>query len=186
MFSLAQLHAIYTVYKDLDKNKRTVKCATCGKTLNINSFEDCYNIYGHYIDRSLQPEIKYHYLNAYPQCPSCNTNTTSDIKNKFDDYIKYRFNVSNINEFKKELISDKRFNDYNFAYNFYIKELLNLYKDFPELYEVILDVDTGAIVETKYESEIEEQWDTFSKSYKQDLDTLVKLLNMENIEYERF
>lgn len=183
--SLAQLHAIYTVYRDLDKNKKTVKCSTCGKIIHIESFEDCFNVYGHYIDRSLQPEIKYHYLNAYPQCPLCNTQTTENIRKNFDNYISYRFNT-NPEQFKHNLIIDKRFNDYTFAYNFYVKELINLYKDFPELSQIIVDINTGAIIENNYDSEIEEQWDTFSTSYKQDLDTLTKLLRMENIEYERF
>lgn len=182
-YSLAQLHAIYCVYRDLDPGTRVVNCCTCGCSLHIEQVEDCYGVYGHFVERSLEPKLKFHPLNAFPQCPNCNMNASSSIKTKYEDYMKYRFG-SNI---KTKLLQDDRFNDFEFAKQWYIRELIEKQQIFPELASVTVDIATGELFDVEeIENNIEKQWNTFSKTFKQDLDELVRILGTEPIEYERF
>lgn len=183
-YTLAQLAAIYTTYKDLDFNTKTVNCCTCGKSMHINSVEDCFNIWGHYIPRSKEPKLKFHPNNTFSQCPQCNMQFSQEINKAYDNYIIYRFGK----DIKEELQKDSSFADVKYATSFYINKLLELAQQFNELYTVVVNTETGEFFDKVdiIEDPIVEQWNTFSINYKQDLDTLTKLLNTEPIEYERF
>lgn len=181
-YTLSQIAAIYTVYKDININY-TVNCCTCGKSIHIEQIEDCFSLYGHYISRSIEPKLKFHPYNTHAQCPECNMKVSSDIDKKYDEYMVYRYGKN----IKEKLLKDNRFSDINFTKNFYTKAILKLSFNYPELKNIVNIDDSGIIVplEIKKENEIVEQWYTFSKTYKQDLDTLVRYLKSENIEYER-
>lgn len=182
-YTLAQLAAIYCVYKDLDKRTHTVNCCTCGKTLYIEQIEDCYGLYGHYIARSLEPKLKYHPNNTFAQCPNCNMQVSGNIDIAYDNYIRYRFGEN----FKQKLLVDDSFKDIEYAKQWYITELIKLSQNFTELSNIILDKETGEIFDNIKDTKnpIEEQWDTYSVTYRQDLDILTKTLGVEPIEYER-
>lgn len=182
-FTLAQLHAIYTVYRDLDSGTRTVNCCTCGKSIYINNFEDCYAVYGHYVDRSIAPNQKYNPFNAYPQCPQCNLNTTDKIKEAFKNYVIYRLGYDPESKIK----NDKYYN-YSEQYykQYYLTELKKLSEKFSELTEIFTDLEEKTEEKEKTITDnIIHQWGTYSDTYRQDLDTITKMLNTEPIEYER-
>ena len=183
-YTLAQLAAIYTVYKDVDYRTKTVNCCTCGKSLHIEQIEDCFPLLGHYIPRSVEPKLKFHPNNIFAQCPFCNMQVSKVVDDAYDNYICYRFGK----EFKLNLLADDSFKDLDKAKQWYINELCKLSQKFEELRTVVLDIDTGEILDdvTSIENPIEEQWDTYSLTYKQDLDELTKVLGTEPIEYERF
>ena len=181
-YTLAQVAAIYCVYKCITPY-HTVSCCTCGRTIEITSFEDCYAVYGHYIARSKAPKIKYHPANAYPQCPSCNMQISSSIDNAYDNFINFNFGTS----FKEQLMQDDTFNDTEYAKNWYLVELSKLAQKYTELNDIFVDIVTGEFKEIEVkENSIEEQWQTFSVTFKQDLDTITNFLKSEPIEYERF
>ena len=182
--SLAQLHAIYSVYRDLDKKTKNVSCCTCGRKIIINSFDDCYSVYGHYIDRSIEPKLKYHPLNAFPQCIHCNVyENNTEIKKKYDTYMRYRFGKN----IKTDLINSEAKDD-NYYKELYTVELLKLSQDFPELLDILVDRTTGELLidsENKIKNSIEKQFNTFSRNYASDLDHLCLYLNCEYIEYNK-
>lgn len=182
-YSLAQLAAIYTVYKDLDAGTRTVNCCTCGKSIYINQVEDCYNYYGHYIARSIEPKLKYHPFNAYAQCVKCNMQISQNIDDAYDKYIIRRYGKN----FKQKLLDEPVRSD-EFCLEFYKCELRRLSNKFPELKQVIENYDEQDNNQfiTENLNDIEKQWNTYSSTYKQDLDELVRVLKTEPIEYERF
>lgn len=178
-YTLAQLAAIYTVYKDLDAGTRTVNCCTCGKSIHIEQIEDCYNYYGHYIARSLNPKLRYNPYNTYAQCVSCNMDVSNkDIDSAFDDYVVKRYG----SDFKTKLQAD----DKDYDIDFYKGELVNLSTTFPELKDVVGMSKETKQQDTQTSNDIIKQWNTFSNTYKQDLDELTKLMRTDNIEYERF
>lgn len=183
-YSLAQLAAIYTVYKDLDAKTRTVNCCTCGDSLHIEQIEDCYSLYGHWIARSIEPKLKFHPDSTFAQCPWCNMQVSKTVDDAYDKFIEYRFGKNH----KQDLLQDDRFNDLEFAKQWYIQELIKLSQKFPELQIIVLDSNTGEIFDIIeiIENPIEEQWNTYSVTYKQDLDELTRILGTEPIEYERF
>lgn len=181
-FSLAQLHAIYCVYRDIDF-AHNVRCCTCGKSMHIEQVEDCFNLYGHYLSRSQYPHLKYHKDNAFPQCPNCNMSVSSSIDNKYAEFINYRYGEG----FTEKLKQDNSFSDKNKALQFYVVELLELSQRHPELYSALVDANTGEVIEIQnvVENPIQEQWETYSPTFRQDLDEITRLLGTENIEYER-
>lgn len=186
-YTLTQLAAIYCVYKDLTK-QHTINCCTCGKLLYIEQVEDCYAFYGHYLARSIYPKLKLHPKNTHAQCPACNLNFSTQIDNRYKKYMHYRYgdDIDDILKSEQDV-----FGDNNKTKNFYLEQLVFLTQKFPELYDVVLDTNTGELLDNysiAYGSrnDIEKQWDTFSKTYKQDLDTLTHTLRTEPIEYERF
>lgn len=181
-YSLAQLVAIYATYKDLDPKTKTVKCCTCGKTIQINEIEDCFNIWGHYIARSLAPKLKYHPLNSFAQCVFCNAYSDyTNIQEKYDNYMKYRFGDG----IKEQLLSAE-VKDEEYYKDFYITELIKLSNKFPELLDIVIDKNTGEIKnEGTSKNKIEEQFDTYSPTFKSDLDTLCKCLKTDFVEYNR-
>lgn len=184
-YTLSQLHAIYIVYRDLDVGTRTVNCATCGKTLYINNIEDCYLYYGHRIARSIEPKLKYHPLNAFPQCINCNMQVSSSIDKAYNDFIVYRFGKDITND----LLQDNRFIDQNYAKDYYINRLLELSNKFPELKDILIDYSTGSLLDTvekDIDNSIIDQWFTYSLNYTQDLDYITNFMKTEAIEYERF
>lgn len=184
-YSLAQLAAIYTTYKDLDKN-HCVNCCTCGKTIHIQQIEDCYSLYGHFHPRSTHPQLKFHPYNAYAQCCLCNMSVSSDIDNKYKNYMQYRFG----SDYDEKLFKNYEiYLDLEYTKQFYIDELIKLSTYFPELQAIFLDYKTGEVLQNinvqKIESNIESQWETFNVTYRQDLDNFTRELKTEPIEYER-
>lgn len=186
-YSLAQLAAIYTVYKDID-NTRTVYCCTCGKPIHIETFEDCYAVFGHYFSRSQHPGLKFHPNNIFVQCPVCNMNFSSSVEAAYKQYMIYRFG-KNIDE---QLLQDEKqgkFRDTNEIKNYYVGEIIKLSQKFKELADIVVDNSTGEVISNSDIQEslnyIEEQWNNYSVTYKQDLDELTRLLRLEPIEYER-
>lgn len=183
-YSLAQLAAIYCTYKDLDVKTRTVKCCTCGKTIQINSFEDCFNVYGHFIDRSLEPKLKYHPLNAHSQCVSCNIYANPlEMQHKYYNYMIYRYG----NSIKEDLLNAEEKTEEQYK-EFYVIELIKLSIKFPELTDIVVDKSSGELlypVDTSIENDIEKQFNTYSPNFKFDLDNLCRVLNSEYIEYQR-
>lgn len=181
-YTLAQLAAIYTTYKDLDIGTRTVNCCTCGRSIHIENIEDCYNIYGHFIPRSVEPKLKYHPKNTHAQCISCNMQVSKQIDFAYDRYMKFRYGEKIISELK----ADDSFANLEYAKQWYVFELIKLSQKFPELSNIVVDETTGELLDVvDIEDPIQEQWDTYSPTYKQDLDELTKLLGTEPIEYER-
>lgn len=183
-YSLSQLAAIYATYKDLNPKTKTVRCCTCGKTIQINCFEDCYKIWGHYIARSLEPKLKYHPNNTFAQCSSCNVfSDSNEMQEKYDKYMSFRFG-SDI----KQKLSESEPQTEEYYKNFYTIELLKLSTTFPELKEIFIDETTGEVVdvtELPEENSIEKQFNTFSPTFKSDLDVLCRALNCEYVEYNR-
>lgn len=185
-YSLAQLNAIYCVYKDLNPETHIATCVTCGKSIYIEEPEQCYNLYGHYIPRSIEPKLKYHPLNTHCQCQNCNLNETQQVRDSYKKYMVYRYG-SNIDNCLRS--ADKK-SDSEYI-NFYISELLKLSEKFPELLDIVCDENTGEIysVDTTDSADIsnniEKQFHTYSMTYRQDLDALSKYANASNIEYER-
>lgn len=179
-YSLSQLASIYCIYKDLSLN-RTVNCCTCGKTLHINNIEDCFNFWGHFISRSVNKKLIYYPKNTHAQCVNCNVVlNNSNIHNKYVEYMEYRYGKDIYNELLKV---EQQTNEY--YVNYYIEELLKLSIKFSELEDIFIDKNTGELITSFYENEIEKQFYTYSITYKQDLDKLCKMLKCESIEYER-
>ena len=185
-YTLSQLASIYCIYKDLSPTTHTVNCCTCGKTLYIEQPEDCFNYWGHYINRSISRKLIYHPQNSFAQCINCNVynNGNKIIEEKYNNYIKYRYG----NDFKNKLLaSEEKTEDYYKTY--YINELLKLSQKFPELIKLLADSNTGELICNvnikTYNNDFEEQFSTFSVSYKSDLDILTKQLNTNPIEWER-
>ena len=167
-YTLSQIAAIYTVYKDLDVGTRTVNCCTCGKSIHIEQIEDCYNYYGHYIARSKEPKLKYHPGNTFAQCVTCNMDTSYKVEEKYTKYIIKRFGEDYIDRLLSYPVRDN-----NFYYRYYLDELHRLSETFPELKNVVNACDKSYNLSKS--SDIEElndiikQWNTFSRTYKQDL-----------------
>ena len=188
-YTIPQLHAIYCVYRDLDPATRTVQCCTCGKVLHIEQVEDCYAYYGHFIARSTEPKLKYSPINAFPQCIQCNVSCTKTIDDKYKEYIQYRF--GDIDSYISKMYSEA--DKFVYDEDFYVHELIKLADKFPELISVIdqtyVKAKNNSSVEKdnsdEAEKSISEQWNTYSNTYKSDLDTLTKILGTEPIEYER-
>ena len=81
-----------------------------------------------------------------------------------------------------KVVSDSEWKD------FYIKQLLKLSNKFPELISsVLVNEDTGELIEITdvIENSIEKQFNTYSKTYKEDLDRLCKILDIRDVEWER-
>lgn len=180
--TLAQLAAIYAVYKDLDPKTKTVRCCTCGKTIQIDNIEDCFRVWGHYIARSIEPKLIYHPLNSFAQCVSCNIySNPKNMQDSYDKFMQYRFG----SDIKIKLLQAEK-KDEDYYKGFYITELLKLSSKFPELLDVLVDQNTGEIIENLViRNGIEKQFDTFSVTFKSDLDSLCKALNSDFIEYNR-
>lgn len=182
-YSLAQLAAIYTVYKDIDPGAKNVYCCTCGRALHIESIEDCYSLWGHYLARSIAPKLKYHPDNAFAQCARCNMQCSGNIDRAYDEYIKRRFGNNHVSK----LISESN-RDEEYYKQFYITEIIKLSQRYNELSEIVLDSTTGEIKEdlgVESENNIAQQFDTFSPTFRQDLDILTQAMQTEPIEYER-
>ena len=183
--SISQLHSLYCVYRDLDIGTKTVNCCTCGKLIHIDEPQDCFQYYGHYIPRSVSRLLKYHPYNAHPQCLQCNLNETIDIRKNYDRYMIYRYGKN----IKDKLLSINQTYTEDQYKEYYINELLKLTCNFPKLAKLLIDDDdTGEIINFTqiHENDIEEQFYTFSQTYKQDLDKLCKMLKVKNfIEWER-
>lgn len=182
-YSLAQLAAIYTAYKDLDPKIRTVNCCTCGKSLYIGSVEDSFIYWGHYVPRSIAPKLKFHPLNTHCQCVKCNMQVSKDIDEAYDKYMIYRYGEN----IKETLLHDEDFDEEDYAKNWYFVHIVELSQKFPELEQVVVDTSTGEVLSVvEIEDKIQEQFETYSRTFKQDLDELTRLLGTEPIEYERF
>lgn len=183
-YSLAQLAAIYCVYKDLDPITKTISCCTCGRLIHINVPEDSYAYFGHYIPRSKNRNLIYHPKNTHAQCPACNMHTTKEISDSYDHYMMYRYGKN----IKNDLMSiSKTYTEDEYA-NYYINLLLQLSNNFPELLSILTNFDTGEVLESqdvRKNNRIENQFYTYSETYKDDLDRLCKILNVKNIEWER-
>lgn len=186
-YSLAQLNAIYCVYKDLNLN-HIATCVTCGKSIYIDSFEDCFNLFGHFIPRSVEPKLKYHPKNTHCQCPLCNLNETEEVKTKYKQYMQYRYGK----DIEQELLNYNPKTEQQYI-EYYTEELLKLSAKFPELLDILVDKTTGEVLENiKVDNGIDtinnnilKQFYIFSVTYRQDLDTLCKILHTKPIEYER-
>mgnify|MGYP007106418237 CR=1 FL=1 len=181
--SLSQLAAIYAVYKDLSPATRTVRCCTCGKSIHIEQIEDCYSVWGHYIPRSIARCLIYNPLNSHAQCIDCNLYADpKTMQLHYDDYMKYRYGSS-----VKELLFSENNQQTEEKYNseYYMIELLKLSSKFPELAELLIQQDTGEIKEICSENSIEKQFNTYSRSFKDDLDVLCRTLQTDYIEYQR-
>lgn len=183
-YTLLQLAAIYTVYKDLDPITRTVNCCSCGRLIHIDFPEDCFAYYGHFIERSIKRNLILLPENAHAQCVMCNMHTTEEVRKNYHNYMKYRYGDDIKNKLMNydKIISDSEWKD------FYIKQLLKLSNKFPELISsVLVNEDTGELIESTdvIENSIEKQFNTYSKTYKEDLDRLCKILDTKNIEWER-
>lgn len=185
VYTLNQLAAIYNVYKDIDFRTKTVSCCTCGKNIKITQLEDCYNLWGHFVPRSIDRGLIYCPENSHAQCPECNVFiNNSHIQNKYTEYMIFRYgkNYKTLFEaFKQKQLDTQQIKD------FYVERLLSLLNEFPELSECIgVDLQTGEVKDTIYYSNnIENQFNTYSKHYEQDLDTLCKILRTEYIEYNK-
>lgn len=187
-YSLAQLNAIYCVYKDLNPETHTINCVTCGKSIYIEEPEQCFNLFGHYIPRSVEPKLKYHPQNTHCQCQNCNLNETQQVRDRYRAYMIYRYG----NDIDDVLKSSEVKTDDEYI-EFYVNELVKLSAVFPELLPVVCDTDTGEVLynvsmspdDNHKENNIEKQFHTYSISYRQDLDTLSKAAGASNIEYER-
>ena len=95
--------------------------------------------------------------------------------------MKYRFGDS----IKENLLSVEA-KDEEYYKNFYTVELIKLSNKFPELLDVVVDKNTGEIRNNSLiKNKIEEQFDTYSPTFKSDLDTLCKCLKTDFIEYNR-
>lgn len=177
-YTLTQLAAIYTVYKDINLN-RTINCCSCGKTIFINSLEDCYNYFGHYISRSKEPKLKLNPYNIHAQCVNCNMNPTKQTKTNYDNYMIYRYGK----DIKNKLLND----DSVYGLEFYMIELYKLSDKFFELKSIFNSDSNRKFIEEYNDcNDIEKQWNTYSITYKQDLDVIARALNLkENFEYER-
>ena len=180
-YSLKQLAAIYATYKDLDPNTHIISCCTCGKRIHIEQVEDCYNLWGHYLARSISRKLIYHPQNSHCQCSECNIQNKGMLQS-YDDYMIYRYG-KNIKE--KLLNSENKTEEY--YYELYTNLLLELTWQFPELADIIINKLTGEVIytQTTYANEIEQQFNTYSKTYKQDLDIICKTIGSEFIEYQR-
>lgn len=187
-YSLAQLNAIYCVYKDLNPDTHVATCVTCGKSIYISDVEQCFELYGHYIPRSLEPKLKYHPDNSHCQCKDCNLNETAEVREAYEQYVCYRYGKNKHQQLKQSSsISDSEW------LKFYIEKLTKLSDTFPELIDVIIangnndNVNNGKIIATttSVNNDIAEQFRTYSKTYRQDLDDLSKALQANFIEYER-
>lgn len=185
-YTLSQLAAIYCIYKDLSPTTHTVNCCTCGKILHIEQIEDCFNYWGHYINRSISRKLIYHPQNSFAQCVSCNiyNNGNKNIEKNYDNYIKYRYG----NNFRSKLLESEEKTE-NYYKTYYINELLKLSQKFPELIGILADNNTGELIHNLdikiYNNDFEKQFNTFSVSYKSDLDVLTKQLAVKPIEWER-
>lgn len=184
-YTLAQLNAIYCVYKDLNPETHIANCVTCGKSIFIEEPEQCFNLYGHYIPRSIEPKLKYHPLNTHCQCQGCNLNETQQVRNKYRCYMLYRYG----NDIDSKLKSAEKKSEEEYV-DFYVKELIKLSNKFPELLSIVCDEDTGELYDVATDdnsdvNNIEKQFHTYSVSYRQDLDMLSKIAGASNIEYER-
>lgn len=184
-YTLAQLAAIYCVYKDLSPITHNIICCTCGKTLYIEQVEDCFSLWGHYIPRSVSRKLIYHPLNTHAQCSQCNIYGNKNLVDKrYDEYMIYRYG----NNIKEQLLNSKE-KTKEYYKEFYITELLKLISKFPELADVVVEKNTGevltnlGIIDT--ENRIEQQFFTYSPTYKGDLDTICKTLHVKSIEWER-
>lgn len=184
--SLNQLNAIYCVYKDLNPRTRIIRCCTCGTPITINSYEDAYQLYGHFIPRSIKPNLINHPDNSHAQCPNCNvySDNSSIINTNYDRYMIYRYGEG----IKERLLAINDVPDKDYYINYYFNKILVLSTIFPELSEIVVESSTGevrdsfAITQT---NAIELQFDTFSKTYKADLDTICKAIGAEYVEYEK-
>lgn len=184
-YSLNQLAAIYTVYKDLSPTTHTINCCTCGKSIEIKQVEDCYNLFGHFIPRSVNKKLIYYPDNAFAQCSNCNVyqNGNAEIDERYKKYMFYRFGNNIVEKLNKVEQQTKEY-----YYELYTNLLLQLIPEFPELADVVIDKSTGEVIyaQITYNNSIEQQFNTFSKTYKQDLDTICKVICSEFIEYQRF
>lgn len=114
------------------------------------------------------------------------SSSISDVDKQYDDYMMYRYGYTDI---KSKLKEDDSFADLDFAKQYYVLELAKLTKQYPELQDIVIDVDTGELLVDNIvieENPIEKQWNTYSQTYKQDLDSITRVLGVEDIEYERF
>lgn len=184
-YSLAQLNAIYCVYKDLNPETHVATCVTCGKSIFIEEPEQCFNLFGHYIPRSVEPKLRYHPQNTHCQCQACNLNETQQVRDKYRNYMIYRYG----NDVDRTLKTSDVKTDNEYI-DFYVSALMGLSEKFPELLHIICDKSTGEVYDIKTEKEnkinhIEQQLHTYSITYRQDLDTLSKAVGASNIEYER-
>lgn len=186
-YSLAQLAAIYTVYSELDQ-AHTAYCCTCGKQIRISSVEDCYPLYGHFIDRSKEPALKFHPMNTQIQCAKCNMSTDPAIKRKFRQYMEFKYGENIIDK----LLSEKsKYGDNILTRQEYLRRLSGLVDTFPELAEVLASSGSAHIVDRIHlenkgmATPLSTQFKMYSPIYKQELDTLTKFLRTEPIEYER-
>lgn len=180
-YTLSQLASIYCIYKDLSPLTHSVRCCTCGKNIIINSIEDCYNFWGHYIERSVEPKLKYHPLNSHAQCIMCNVQGKG-MPIEYNKYMIYRYG-DNIRE---QLLTSNKENE-QYYINLYTTELIKLSTIFSELIDVVVQKQTGEILSSvKQENSIEEQFNTYSPTFREDLDLLCKNLGSDNfIEWEK-
>ena len=79
-------------------------CCTCGKPIHIETFEDCYAVFGHYFSRSQHPGLKFHPNNIFAQCPICNMNFSSSVEAAYKQYMIYRFGE----DINKQLLQDEK------------------------------------------------------------------------------
>lgn len=180
-YSLSQLAAIYCVYKDLSPLTHSVRCCTCGKNIIIEAVEDCYNYWGHFISRSVEPKLKYHPLNSHAQCINCNVNNHG-MYVEYKKFMKFRYGE----DIEYKLLNSE-IHDRQYYVDFYIEKLLNLSLKFLELQNVVVQQDTGEIISNVIEdNKIMEQFYTYSKTFKDDLDTVCKTLKSNTfIEYNK-
>lgn len=186
-YTLAQLAAIYTVYKDLD-DTHVIRCCTCGKAITIEQLSDCYPLFGHYISRSIAPHLKFHPNNIHAQCVICNMSTDKSIDKAYDAFMEQKYGVG----YYDRLYDDYSYRDLDKAACFYKTSLLALIDKFPELKSIFLSsIEEGneKLITAKENgnstNDLLKQFKTFRHSFRQELDELTKILHMEPIEYER-
>lgn len=182
-YSLAQLASIYCVYKDLSPLTHNTVCCTCGKTIHISQIEDCYNYWGHFIPRSINKNLIYYPNNSFAQCITCNvySNGSKNIEEKYSKYMLYRFGKDIFNELKQVKQQTQEY-----YREWYINNLIKLISKFSELSEVVLDTETGEVNYTPYfNNDIEKQFYTYSRTFRQDLDIICRTLKIKSVEWER-
>ena len=106
---------------------------------------------------------------------------SKSIDEAYDKYMIYRYGEN----IKEDLLQNEGF-DEDYIKKWYFDHVVELSQKFPELEQVVVDTSTGELLcIVEIEDKIQEQFETYSKTFKQDLDKLTSLLGTEPIEYER-
>ena len=104
------------------------------------------------------------------------------MPNEYDNYMEYRYGSS----IKSELLAEPEISLDQYK-DFYIEELIKLSNKFPELNDIVINKNTGEVyTDLKESNPIETQFNSYSPTFKSDLDFICKSINSKNyIEWER-